>query len=78
MFDHCPGSAGLRTPTLTIKECPRCGHDVEVFSSDIKVACDNCGFIVYNDISGCFKWCQHARECLGEETYERLLGERDR
>ena len=76
MFRQCPGSANLRTPTLSMKKCPECGHEVEVFSSDIKVPCDNCGFMVYNEISGCVRWCKHARECLGEEMYKKIMEER--
>lgn len=75
MFGSCPGSANLRTPTLSMKKCPECGHEVEVFSSDIKVPCDNCGFVVYNEISGCVRWCKHARECLGEEMYKKITEE---
>ncbi|NLI74697.1 MAG: hypothetical protein GX369_08045, partial [Euryarchaeota archaeon] len=77
MFGHCPGSANMRTPTLSIKKCPECGHDVELFSIDLKVACDNCGFMIYNEISGCVQWCKHARECLGEETYRKLMEEEE-
>lgn len=76
MFGQCPGSANLRTPTLSMKKCPECGHEVEVFSSDIKVPCDNCGFVVYNEVSGCVRWCKHARECLGEEMYKKIMEER--
>ncbi len=50
MLDHCPGAANLRTPTLSIKKCPQCGEEVEIFSNDVKVACGNCGFVIYNDI----------------------------
>ena len=32
LFGSCPGTSHLRTPTLTIKKCPRCGEDVEIFS----------------------------------------------
>ncbi len=77
MFDHCPGSANLRTPTLSIKKCPECDRDVELFSNDTKVTCDNCGFVVYNDIASCVQWCEHARECLGEEEYNRLVKKKD-
>lgn len=77
MLDRCPGSANIRTPTLSIKKCPECGCDVELFSSDAKVACDNCGFVVYNDISSCIQWCPHARECLGEEQYRKLVEHKD-
>ena len=46
---YCPGSSSLRNNiTLDIKLCPECGADVELFSIDRKVACDTCGFVVYN------------------------------
>lgn len=73
MKDNCPGSANLRTPTLKITRCPECGHEVEIFSSDIKVACDKCGFAIYNDISSCVRWCKHAKDCIGEEQYRKLV-----
>jgi hypothetical protein len=74
MFDHCPGAANIRTPTLTIKKCPQCGDEVEVFSNDVSVKCSKCGFVVYNDIASCVQWCKHARECVGEEMYLKLTG----
>lgn len=73
MYDQCPGSANIRTPTLSIKKCPECGREVEIFSSDIRVACDNCGFVIYNDISGCIQWCKHAKDCLGEKRYNEIV-----
>lgn len=73
MLDHCPGSANLRTPTLAIKKCPQCGEEVELFSNDVKVTCSNCGFVIYNDIMSCVQWCKYAKECVGEETYRKLM-----
>ncbi len=72
LYDHCPGALNLKTPTLKIKKCPECGEEVEVFSTDVKVACPGCGTEIYNDDLTCAQWCKHARECLGEELYNRL------
>jgi hypothetical protein len=70
---YCPGAANLTgTPTLKVKKCPACGVDVELFSTDIQVPCTACGFIVYNDIQSCIRWCKFAKECIGEELYEQL------
>ena len=70
---YCPGAASLKgTPTLTIKACPRCGADVELFSIDFKVACDSCGFVVYNNVQSCVQWCQYAEACVGEEAYRKF------
>ena len=71
MLDHCPGAANLQTPTLTIKKCPQCGEEVELFSNDVSVTCSRCGFVVYNDMS-CIRWCKYAQECVGPETYRKL------
>jgi NADH pyrophosphatase NudC (nudix superfamily) len=73
MLDHCPGAANLRTPTLSIRKCPQCGEEVELFSNDISVKCSGCGFVVYNDIESCIQWCRHAKECVGEEMYRKLM-----
>jgi hypothetical protein len=73
MLDHCPGSFNLKTPTLAIKRCPQCGEEVEVFSNDISVKCSRCGFEVFNDIVSCVQWCKYAKECVGEETYNKLM-----
>ena len=37
MLDHCPGAANLRTPTFSIKKCPQCGEDREIFPDDLPV-----------------------------------------
>ena len=72
MFKKCPGTEGLRTPTLKLKNCPECGKELEIFSTDVKVACSNCGFVVYNDIESCIQWCRYAKECVGEKLYKIL------
>ncbi|MGQ9825930.1 MAG: arsenate reductase/protein-tyrosine-phosphatase family protein [Desulfotomaculales bacterium] len=75
MFAKCPGSLG-NTPTLKVKKCPECGGEVEVFSNDVRVRCDRCGFTVYNDVASCIQWCKYARECVGEELYRKLKKKR--
>ena len=75
MLDKCSGSANLRTPTLTIKKCPQCGEEIELFSNDVAVTCTNCGFVVHNNIASCIQWCKHARECLGAGMFEKLAGQ---
>lgn len=70
----CPGAANISgTPTLKIKKCPACGSEVELFSTDAQIDCAACGFIVYNDIASCIRWCAYARECVGDELYEKLI-----
>ncbi len=72
----CPGAANISgTPTLKVKKCPECGAEVEIFSSDMNIECKKCGFCIYNDIISCIRWCKSARECVGDEMYERLMSQ---
>ena len=61
------------TPTLDVKICPKCGHEVEVFSTDTILECEECGTTIYNDAVSCVQWCQYAKSCVGEAEYERLM-----
>jgi ribosomal protein S27AE len=74
MLNHfCPGSSSLRRDiTLTIKSCPECGGDVELFSIDFKSACERCGFVVFNNIQSCIQWCRYAEQCVGEELVRKI------
>ncbi len=69
----CHGTDGLKTPTLAIKICPECGSEVELFSTDIEINCEKCGYTVYNDIQSCVQWCKFAIQCVGEELYHKLM-----
>ena len=62
-----------RTPTIIEKVCPQCGQLVELFSIDTQMACENCGFIVYNDTLSCVQWCQYARKCVRDAMYEHMM-----
>lgn len=77
ILDHCPGARNLKTPTLTIKKCPQCGEEVEVFSNDTRVPCGNCGFVIFNDTLSCIQWCKFAKECVGEEMYRKYYQKRE-
>ena len=70
---NCPGAGNLRgTPSLTEKTCPECGEIIELFSVDTHEQC-KCGFIAYNDTQTCVSWCRYARECVGDEVYEKMI-----
>ncbi len=71
--DRCPGADRLRDPKITEKICPVCGHTIEIFSCDTEVACENCGFVAYNEALTCAKWCKYAENCLGTELYNKLV-----
>lgn len=71
--EKCPGSSNILMPTIKLKTCPECGGEVEVVSTDMQTNCPDCGFTTYNNVVSCVQWCAFAKECLGEQLYERLL-----
>lgn len=62
-----------RTPTIMEKICPQCGHEIEMFSIDTQMPCENCGFVAYNDTLSCVQWCAYAKQCVGEEMYNAMM-----
>lgn len=71
VMEGCQGKP--RTPTIHEKICPRCGSEIEMFSTDTEVVCENCGFVAYNDTLSCVQWCKYARQCVGDEMYEHMM-----
>ena len=67
------GCQGKKEITIEEKTCPQCGHPVEIFSVDVSVKCEHCGFEIYNDTLNCVQWCQYARKCVGDKVYEDLM-----
>jgi len=72
MSPICPGQE-MRNLRVELYKCPNCGAEVEVFSSEVKVKCYQCGEPVYREkLPSCIEWCASARLCLGEERWRRL------
>lgn len=71
MLEGCQGKP--RTPTIIEKICPQCGNLIEMFSIDTQMACENCGFVAYNDTLSCVQWCKYAVKCVGEEMYNHMM-----
>ena len=59
--------------TLEIRTCPECGEEIELFSIDSQVVCENCGHVVYNDMITCVQWCEYAEMCVGSEIYQQMM-----
>lgn len=71
MLEGCQGKP--RTPTIIEKTCPQCGNLIEMFSIDTQMACENCGFVAYNDTLSCVQWCKYAKKCVGEDMYHHMM-----
>ncbi|MBN1690576.1 MAG: hypothetical protein JW901_06105 [Dehalococcoidia bacterium] len=46
-----------------MRTCPRCGGEVEVFSTDVRVECPACGEAVLNKSNSCAEYCKYAGQC---------------
>jgi len=69
---HCPGQ-DKRNLKVEILDCPYCGFKVEMFSDEAKVYCPQCkGMVCRERLPSCIDWCKHARECIGEERWQKL------
>lgn len=74
----CPGSIGIRRPTIEIIKCPERGEEVEIFTDEQKAKCENCGATVFREASpSCTEWCSYAEKCVGEELYKKLKKEKE-
>ena len=62
-----------KTPTIREKKCPKCGHTIEIFSTDTEVTCEHCGTTFYNDALSCVQWCKYAKQCVGEDMYNAMM-----
>ncbi|MEK7280819.1 MAG: hypothetical protein AAB037_00500 [Chloroflexota bacterium] len=72
---ECPGSQTIRQPVPEDYLCPNCGEVVEVWSNELKHNCPKCGTPVFREAApSCIDWCQYAKECVGEEAFNRLKG----
>ena len=77
MSDMCPGSKLIRQPVPQDIKCIHCGEEVELWSFESMTHCPKCGGVVVR-VQGatCLDWCAAAKECVGEETYNRIMAER--
>ncbi len=74
MNENCPGSKGLRQPTPKDIKCPNCLKDVEIWSDEIKAMCPHCKTIIMqNQAMSCVEWCKFAKDCVGEQLYDKYM-----
>jgi len=75
MYSKCPGQ-NPRNLRAALYKCPNCGAEVEIFSDEMRVKCDECDEYIYRErIPSCIDWCASARQCLGEKRWKELRGD---
>ena len=78
MYSKCPGqdTSKLR---VELYKCPQCGAEVEIFSDETRIKCQKCGTMVFREkMPTCIEWCSSARQCLGEERWQQLMGKNEK
>jgi len=74
MINKCPGSQGFSQPHPEFIKCPFCSSEVEIFTDEAKAVCPKCKKDVLREgAQSCLDWCKFAKECVGDETYEKYL-----
>jgi len=72
--DQCPGSREIRVPYPEEISCPWCDTVSEIWSDEVEIVCKGCGKSISREMKPtCIEWCPAARECIGQEKYERLM-----
>ncbi len=72
--EGCPGSKEIRTPYPEEIRCFWCGAVSEIWSDEVEIVCKGCKKTISRDMKPtCIEWCPAAKECVGEEKYERLM-----
>jgi hypothetical protein len=79
VFSKCPGAASVKEPKPEYIKCPYCGEpEVEIWSDEAETKCHVCEGIIYRELSmSCLEWCKFARECVGEEAYQKYLEQKN-
>jgi len=74
MIYKCPGQ-DTRNRSIENVICLACGYIAEIFSDEIKVKCPECGNLIRRErLPSCADYCKAARECIGEERWNKLKG----
>jgi hypothetical protein len=75
--DQCPGSREIRNPYPEEITCFWCERVSEIWSDEVEIVCKGCGKTISREMKPtCIEWCPAARECIGQEKYERLMKNR--
>ena len=74
MTAGCLGQDSRKLSAETLL-CPACRAEVEIFSDESRVRCHTCGEVICREkLPSCVDWCAAARQCLGEERWQKLKG----
>jgi hypothetical protein len=71
-MNKCPGQDSRKAQPENIT-CVNCGYAAEIFSDEVKVKCPKCKNLICKErLPSCVDWCKAAKECIGEERWNKL------
>lgn len=74
MISNCPGAKLFRQPEPEILRCPYCQEELEIWTDEIKTKCSKCKkTITREQAQSCLDWCKYAKECVGEDVYNKYM-----
>lgn len=75
---ECPGSQKIRQPQPENIKCPSCGQDLEIWTDEIQATCPRCKNKFMRSLEGasCLEWCKYAKECVGEDSFNKYMANR--
>lgn len=74
MISNCPGAQRFRKPEPEITSCPSCCAEVEIWTDEVKTNCPYCRtFIFRQTVQSCLDWCRYAKECVGDQLYDKYM-----
>ena len=77
MIFKCPGAQRFRQPQPEIIDCPFCSEEVEIWTDEVQATCPHCKkTVVRQEGTSCLDWCKYAKECVGEQLYNKYIKNR--
>lgn len=74
MILGCPGAKLFKQPEPQILKCQFCEGEVEIWTDEVRAVCPDCGnSITRKQLQSCLDWCKFAKECVGENLYNKYL-----
>lgn len=74
MSFKCPGSQVFSQPQPEEIKCPYCASEVEIWTDEVRAICSKCKKAVLREqMQSCLDWCRYAKECVGENIYNKYL-----
>lgn len=74
MIFKCPGSQKFSQPQPENMKCPFCSYELEIWTDETRTTCPKCKNVVTRELAqNCLDWCKYAKECVGEELYNKYM-----